>query len=976
MQLNNNPVIQGMQATVHIKQFDLPSYLDMLHIRSLPQYQVNGRKLTFPARYLDSTIDYRQLPLSVTPWLFDYQQMLVKVAWLKRKYALFLDPGLGKTYVMAELARQIHTVDNRKIIFCTELNPLRQLWEMCHELDFPESIYLYDNKMSFAEWVEYDDVPRVAFINHETFIRYNKNLSDKVSGFFLDESSILKGGSGGNGKIAKNIIASVKGVDLVICSSGTPSPNDDSEYAMHALELGLVTSENEFLQQYFLKKDGKWTMKRHAKETFYGDLSTWSFFMRKPEAYGFKDNVNAIPEIKEKMVHVEMTLEQLALLHERWGIKAQGQRILSGIALVPRTMTERTKFSQVSKGFYYWDEEYTDGNGKKHKKRHTTRVKSNKPQSIINIINSHPLENILIRVVYDEEGQILEEALVQAGIEFCHITGKTKIKDRLEAIDKFADGKLRILIGKADVLGKGLNLQKHCHIFIVSGQNDSFEDDYQFKKRLHRTGQTEEVTLYRIYTDYELVTLNNVWKKAKRADKDFEMQEFMYRQSLYAELQEYLEKGNFGIMTDEKIKYSPAITPNYQLYHTNSLATMLAVLYKNNLLGNLNEYQQSLVDKWLPRNENCWLEMNSVDFSIFSEPFMSDRFTYSNDVGDMGNTRGAGALGGVDEFMMMRHFFLQGLMAVTKPGRLAAMHIEQVPLLKGQDGSNGYYDYRGRATEEARRCGWIPIAEIPIIKNQQALAAVKHVASLAMGNMWVDRTRIAPALNGFLLVVKKPGENDIPVNSIFRCDCGWQGDYEECDLSVNRNTPLCPVCGKQPLGDMNFDRWVRNAMGGWFEGEDESDEYQFARMTNREVGDKLTKDYARKMIEALQGIINGKQDDYLLTELGLWYDIRETDILPGLSNQDKEALNEDKHLCPLPRSIARRAIRLWSNEGDLVVSPFSGSGTEGVEAIKLGRRFLGMELKPEYFLMGNRNLELAIQESQQLPLFDLEALRI
>lgn len=994
MKLNNQPQINGNLATLHFKQFDLPSYLDLLTIRSLPQYEIERRKATFPAKYIGEYTDYRQMPLGLISGDFDYQSMLTKIIWLKRKYAIFLDPGLGKTRIMAQVIRQLAATSSQKIVFCTELNPLSQSFKMCLDLsnEFPDSIFLYGNKeMTFAEWIEYDNVPQVGFINHEQFIKYNKNLADKVCGFFLDESSILRGGSQGNGKIAKNIIAATKGIDVKIASSGTPAPNSDIEYAMHALYLELVTSENEFLQQYFVKKDGKWAMRRHAKETFFSDLSTWSFFMKNPKSYGFNDNLKNIPPIKEIMIHVPMTDNQLELIHQKWGIRGRGQRTLNGIALVPRTMTERTKFSQVSKGFYY----YNTPEGK----RLTEHVASNKPSEIIKIINSHPDENILIRVVYDEEGMILEREFREHGFDFCHITSQTKIANRLEAIDKFASGKLRILMGKAEVLGKGLNLQEHCHIFIVSGQNDSFEDDYQFKKRLHRIGQTKEVLLYRVYTDYELVTLDNVFKKQKRADRDFEMQEFLYRQSLYQELEDYLEKGDFTYTMTEPIKYEPILAPNFQLYHTNSLATMLAVLHKNQMV---NEEHRDLVEKWLPRNENCWLNLDSVDFSIFSEPFMSDRFTYSNDVGDMGNTRGAGAIGGVDEFMLMRRFFLEGLLAVTKPGRLSAMHVEQVVTRKGVDGVIGSYDYRGRAIEEARRAGWTYLTDIPILKNQQMIASVKHIGSLAMQNMWKDRSRIWPALNGYLLIFKKPGDSEQPIRNIFRCECGWVGNYEECDISefspdisssfsdrhkrekaanlnsrIGRNHPACPACGSPNLqSDMFFDRWVRDAMGAWLEAEEDGNEYEHALMSNRGVCEKLTKEYAQQMISALQDVVAGRYNDELLTNLGLWWDIKEQDVLPGLSHQDKEKLDADKHLCPIPYTIARRAIRLWSNEGDLVLSPFMGSGTEGVEAVKLGRKFVGMEIKPQYFMMSHHNIQKAVEESQQLTLFDLEALKV
>src|SRR5574341_455964 len=121
MNLHNQTQINDGQASLYIKNFDLSHYLDLLTIRTLPQYEVHDRTMIFPARYLDSSLDYVHLPLSITNWLFDYQKMLVQVCWLKRRYALFLEPGLGKTAIMAELSRQFHTVSPGKIVFCTEL---------------------------------------------------------------------------------------------------------------------------------------------------------------------------------------------------------------------------------------------------------------------------------------------------------------------------------------------------------------------------------------------------------------------------------------------------------------------------------------------------------------------------------------------------------------------------------------------------------------------------------------------------------------------------------------------------------------------------------------------------------------------------------------------------------------------------------------------------------------------------------------
>jgi DNA modification methylase len=88
-----------------------------------------------------------------------------------------------------------------------------------------------------------------------------------------------------------------------------------------------------------------------------------------------------------------------------------------------------------------------------------------------------------------------------------------------------------------------------------------------------------------------------------------------------------------------------------------------------------------------------------------------------------------------------------------------------------------------------------------------------------------------------------------------------------------------------------------------------------------------------------------------------WADIHETDTL-----NIKEGRGEDdtKHICPLQLGVIRRLIRLYTNPGELVLSPFAGIGSEGYEAIKLGRRFYGCEIKPEYIEAAKHNLERAM----------------
>lgn len=88
----------------------------------------------------------------------------------------------------------------------------------------------------------------------------------------------------------------------------------------------------------------------------------------------------------------------------------------------------------------------------------------------------------------------------------------------------------------------------------------------------------------------------------------------------------------------------------------------------------------------------------------------------------------------------------------------------------------------------------------------------------------------------------------------------------------------------------------------------------------------------------------------------VWMDINQSDTLQHESAREEK---DERHICPLQLEVIERCIRLWSNPGDLVLSPFMGIGSEGHVALKMGRRFTGIELKPSYYVQAVKNLEHA-----------------
>jgi len=99
----------------------------------------------------------------------------------------------------------------------------------------------------------------------------------------------------------------------------------------------------------------------------------------------------------------------------------------------------------------------------------------------------------------------------------------------------------------------------------------------------------------------------------------------------------------------------------------------------------------------------------------------------------------------------------------------------------------------------------------------------------------------------------------------------------------------------------------------------------------------------------------------------VWYDIRETDTLNVVEAREND---DERHICPLQLGLIERCVRLWSNPGELVLSPFAGIGSEGYEAVRLGRRFWGCELKESYARVAVKNLSVAETLRTQGSLFD------
>ena len=100
----------------------------------------------------------------------------------------------------------------------------------------------------------------------------------------------------------------------------------------------------------------------------------------------------------------------------------------------------------------------------------------------------------------------------------------------------------------------------------------------------------------------------------------------------------------------------------------------------------------------------------------------------------------------------------------------------------------------------------------------------------------------------------------------------------------------------------------------------------------------------------------------------VWMRVNQTKVLNGRQAKGQE---DERHICPLQLDVIERCLTLYSNPGDLVLDPFNGIGSTGYQAVKMGRRYIGLELKPEYAKQAAKFLEQA--EGMAGTLFDANA---
>lgn len=296
---------------------------------------------------------------------------------------------------------------------------------------------------------------------------------------------------------------------------------------------------------------------------------------------------------------------------------------------------------------------------------------------------------------------------------------------------------------------------------------------------------------------------------------------------------------------------------------------------------------------------------NSIDMSVYSPPFCG-LFQYSSDPRDMSNCDSR------DQFLKQYEFLVEQIARVTKPGRITAVHCTDV-----FDNTCRLWDFPHEIIEIHSRYGFEYRNRITIWKEPLQVRMRTMVQSLMHKFIVEDSTKCFTAMPDYVLVFTKKGENLVPVTH----EKGFKDYYGA--------TPILP-----------------NILTAWNNANN-------SNFTAEQLWEYLNTEYATHKDPKTNKLSHYIWQRYASA---VWDDIRIKNVLPFRDSKEED---DEKHVHPLQLDVIDRLVDLYTNEGEVVLTPFMGVGSEVYSPVSLGRKAIGVELKDSYFKQAKINLSMA-----------------
>ena len=293
------------------------------------------------------------------------------------------------------------------------------------------------------------------------------------------------------------------------------------------------------------------------------------------------------------------------------------------------------------------------------------------------------------------------------------------------------------------------------------------------------------------------------------------------------------------------------------------------------------------------------LDDNSVDLSVYSPPF-AGLYNYSSSERDFSNCENK------EQFLDQYNFLVAEMSRITKPGRINAVHCTDV-----FDNTCRLWDFPHEIIKIHASHGFEYRNRITIWKEPLKVRMRTMVQSLMHKFIVEDSTKCFTAMPDYLLVFTRKGDNQVPVTHPY---------------GINHYAGEIPILP-------NILRAWNNANSTDFNAEQLWDHLKATSKENEitKINHYIWQRYASSV----------------------WDDIRIDNVLPFRDSKEED---DEKHVHPLQLDVIDRIVELYSNPGEVVLTPFMGVGSEVFSPISMGRKAIGIELKDSYYKQAKLNL--------------------
>jgi DNA modification methylase len=325
----------------------------------------------------------------------------------------------------------------------------------------------------------------------------------------------------------------------------------------------------------------------------------------------------------------------------------------------------------------------------------------------------------------------------------------------------------------------------------------------------------------------------------------------------------------------------------------------------------MNKVKEQLIkENYAIYNSDCMevlptLKDESVDLSVYSPPF-AGLYNYSSSERDFSNCESK------EQFLEQYEFLIKEVARVTKKGRITAVHCTDV-----FDNTCRLWDFPNEIIRLHNKYGFEYRNRITIWKEPLKVRMRTMVQSLMHKFIVEDSTKCFTAMPDYVLIFTKKGENEVPV--------------------TNPNG-LKRYFGATPI--------LPNILTAW-------NNANKSKLNEVELWDYLNREFKEHKDPK-----SNKLSHYIWQRYAssVWDDIRIDNVLPFRDSREED---DEKHVHPLQLDVIDRIVELYSNEGEVVLTPFMGVGSEVYSPVSLGRKAIGIELKDSYFKQAKINLGLA-----------------